>query len=225
MMVRRQFRGSPDSIREARRFVSEGTADLSDDLRDAVALMVSELATNALVHACVGFDVTVDRSGALLRVTVSDQGDGIPAVRAPESSEPHGRGLRIVEALSRRWGVTDTSGGGKDVWFEIGLELGPEEAPDGDHTDVLMREHAEHPPKPSAPPIGPLKVPEYHSFDEPPAPSARPGGRLRLRRRSLPMAQVIPASSAMANSRHGRAQQHADRARCRADGPMAISAN
>jgi anti-sigma regulatory factor (Ser/Thr protein kinase) len=227
MMVRRQFHGSPDSIREARRFASESTADLSDNLRDAVALMVSELATNALVHASVGFDVAVDRSGTSLRVTVSDQGDGIPALRAPGSDEPHGRGLRIVEALSQHWGVTDTSGGGKAVWFEIGLELSSEGPADGEHADVLMRELAGDAPQPPAHPIRPLKVPEYQSSDRPPAPSAQPGGRLRLplRGRSLPTAQEFPALSGTRNSRHGRAHEHADRATCGAHVIMMVNAN
>jgi anti-sigma regulatory factor (Ser/Thr protein kinase) len=120
-MISRRFVASPDSVGEARRFASEYIADLSPELRDTVSLMVSELSTNSLVHACVGFEVTIDRSLHLLRVAVTDQGDGTPAVQTPGSYEPHGRGLRIVEALSDHWGITEASGDGKTVWFQIGL--------------------------------------------------------------------------------------------------------
>lgn len=109
----------------ARRFVSQAIADLPGELQDSVNLMVSELATNALVHASSGFVVSIDRSGAAVTISVTDRGDGAPALQSPSSSEPHGRGLRIVEALSDEWGITSTDGTGKTVWFRVALRSTP----------------------------------------------------------------------------------------------------
>jgi anti-sigma regulatory factor (Ser/Thr protein kinase) len=109
-------------VAEARRFVGEILADLAYELRDAVTVMVSELSTNALVHASTGFDVAIERSDDAVVVSVSDLGDGRPEVQSPGSSEPHGRGLRIVEALSDEWGITTSSETGKTIWFRISLQ-------------------------------------------------------------------------------------------------------
>lgn len=105
----------------ARRFVSQAIADLPGELQDSVNLMVSELATNALVHASSGFTVAIDRSDVAVTVSVTDRGDGTPAMQSPSSNEPHGRGLRIVEALSDDWGIASSTEAGKTVWFRIAL--------------------------------------------------------------------------------------------------------
>ncbi len=99
--------------------MSRLVADLSSEQQDAVNLMVSELATNALVHASSGFDVDVDRSEIAVTISVTDRGDGTPAMQSPTSSEPHGRGLRIVEALSDDWGTNASDEAGKTVWFQM----------------------------------------------------------------------------------------------------------
>lgn len=105
----------------ARRFVSQAISDLPGERQDSANLMVSELATNALVHASSGFSVSIDRSDTAVTISVTDRGDGTPAMQSPSSSEPHGRGLRIVEALSDSWGITPTAGTGKSVWFQLSL--------------------------------------------------------------------------------------------------------
>jgi anti-sigma regulatory factor (Ser/Thr protein kinase) len=123
MTSRRRFDASVEAVGAARKFVDESIADAATDIRDSVSLMVSELATNALLHAASGFDVSVVRSGPSLLVTVSDHGDeGMPRMQAPRSSEPHGRGLRVVDALSEEWGVSTTEDDGKTVWFRIRLQ-------------------------------------------------------------------------------------------------------
>jgi hypothetical protein len=101
--------------------VSGIVSDLPGELQDAVSLMVSELSTNALVHASSGFDVAVERSDESVLILISDQGDGTPLVRSPDPSEPHGRGLRIVETLSDDWGIMPSPGAGKTVWFRMSL--------------------------------------------------------------------------------------------------------
>jgi anti-sigma regulatory factor (Ser/Thr protein kinase) len=108
-------------VGQARRFVSDILFDLPHGLRDSVTVMVSELSTNALVHASTGFDVGVERSDAAVTISITDRGDGTPAVQSPGSSEPHGRGLRIVEALSDDWGIMSSPEAGKTVWFRMSL--------------------------------------------------------------------------------------------------------
>jgi anti-sigma regulatory factor (Ser/Thr protein kinase) len=90
------------------------------EVRDAVEMLVSELATNCVRHTESPFTVSLDLSINRVRVEVSDSGEGKPEMRFPAPSDPTGRGLRIVDVLSRRWGVTETAGGaGKTVWFEV----------------------------------------------------------------------------------------------------------
>jgi anti-sigma regulatory factor (Ser/Thr protein kinase) len=86
-----------------------------------VALLVSELATNAVVHARTPFRVTVKMRSDLVRVEVSDQAAGdlpVPSDVAPDVEG--GRGLLFVDWLADRWGYSATAGG-KTVWFELAL--------------------------------------------------------------------------------------------------------
>ena len=85
---------------------------------DAIELMVSELATNSVKHAHSDFKVSINDSGGEIRVEVRDTGRGQPVLRFPAPTEPSGRGLRIVEALSLAWGTAD-SPRGKTVWFTV----------------------------------------------------------------------------------------------------------
>jgi anti-sigma regulatory factor (Ser/Thr protein kinase) len=125
MSVDRQFGSDRTSAAAGRQFVCDATADLPSEIREQIALMVSELATNSLVHAVTGFEIRIDRSDARIRVEVTDLGGGQPTLRSPGSHEPHGRGLQIVKALSDSWGSSQMSERvGKTVWFELGIDPG-----------------------------------------------------------------------------------------------------
>ncbi|HEX3840978.1 MAG TPA: ATP-binding protein [Acidimicrobiales bacterium] len=120
MSAERRFGSDPTSAAAGRQFVSDATADLSSETREQVALMVSELATNSLVHAATGFKIRIDRSDTRIRIEVSDVGGGQPILRSPATSDPHGRGLQIVKALADNWGTTERpEHSGKTVWFEL----------------------------------------------------------------------------------------------------------
>lgn len=104
----------------ARRF-AETAADLlnchieHDDLR----LLVSELVTNAVELGEGRIELALspcDDGG--VRVEVRDEGYGAPEIRDPGPDDLNGRGLRIVDRVSRRWGV-DQFLPGKIVWFEL----------------------------------------------------------------------------------------------------------
>lgn len=108
------------SIAEARRFVAHAAAASHSNLTDVACLVVSELATNAVHHGATDYTVGVESLADRLRVTVHDQGNGVPVRREPGLTEIHGRGLQIVNALADTWGIATTGGlPGKTVWFEL----------------------------------------------------------------------------------------------------------
>jgi hypothetical protein len=114
---RRTFPADVESPRHARRWLVEVLADWGAEASPA-DLLLSELATNAVVHARSGFEVSASLNGTL-RVAVADaDAEGRPIVRASLPTAERGRGLALVTALSARWGVTPTEGG-KQVWFEL----------------------------------------------------------------------------------------------------------
>ena len=122
MTMSTRFDTSRESISAARRFVTGIISDVPVEVRESVAVMVSELSTNALVHAASCFDVVVDRSASAVTVAVTDWGEGSPELQSPNSTEPHGRGLRIVEALADQWGIIATSDEAKTIWFRLYLQ-------------------------------------------------------------------------------------------------------
>lgn len=89
---------------------------------DAV-LVVDELVSNAREHAAGGstVDLTVD-AGSVLVVVSDPHPESVPALGYPPPSQPSGRGLLVVDALSVRWGVVirPTS---KSVWAEVALPV------------------------------------------------------------------------------------------------------
>jgi serine/threonine-protein kinase RsbW len=114
----RAFTAEALSVAAARRYVRDVLGGHPRAHVDAVELMVSELATNAVKHAHSDFKVSINDSGGEIRVEVRDTGRGQPVLRFPAPTEPSGRGLRVVEALSRAWGTVD-SRHGKTVWFTL----------------------------------------------------------------------------------------------------------
>jgi anti-sigma regulatory factor (Ser/Thr protein kinase) len=122
--VRRRFAGRPDQIAEARRLVSRVIGSKSP-AHDVARLLISEAATNALLHSASG-----EAGGSLevqcqledhrhLRVEVHDQGSvKKPRPRAHATDALSGRGLELLDALAACWG---SSGGpeGHTVWFEL----------------------------------------------------------------------------------------------------------
>jgi hypothetical protein len=88
-----------------------GAADLAGD----VALVVTELASNAIVHAHSAFTVTMSVHEDLLRISVRDADplDGAGLRTAPL------HGLGVVDALASRWGVESLGNAGKTVWVDL----------------------------------------------------------------------------------------------------------
>ncbi|MCW7943326.1 ATPase [Streptomyces hygroscopicus] len=87
-----------------------------------VLLVVSELVTNACLHADGPQELWIGCDNKVLRIEVSDRGAGQPAPRTPHrAGRPGGHGMFIVQRLCLDWGVVRTPGaGGKTVWAELG---------------------------------------------------------------------------------------------------------
>ena len=86
------------------------------DLVDDVRLVVSELATNAVVHAGTPFAVTLSSVDERIRLVLTDGSPSIPVRSTPDLMDMNGRGLMLVELLSQEWGVTIDQDGVKSVW-------------------------------------------------------------------------------------------------------------
>ncbi|MGW1076925.1 ATP-binding protein [Streptomyces sp. NPDC002537] len=86
-----------------------------------VLLVVSELVTNACLHADGPEELRVSHVGKVLRLEVVDLGAGTPAPRTPHrAGRPGGHGMFIVQRLCLDWGVVRNPGGaGKTVWAEL----------------------------------------------------------------------------------------------------------
>jgi anti-sigma regulatory factor (Ser/Thr protein kinase) len=118
----RKFPESTSSVPMARQFVAESLTDVAPELSETAALLVSELATNAIVHAASEFAVTVvfPAPSGRVRIEVTDRDGTQPAPTRPPPNVPHGRGLLLVATLADEWGVLEARRrAGKAVWFEL----------------------------------------------------------------------------------------------------------
>ncbi|MZD03489.1 protein phosphatase, partial [Streptomyces sp. SID5785] len=134
--VRTSLPGNPLAPAAARRFVRALFADrtakavppVGDRLADDAVVVVSELVTNAVVHAGTGVDLVCRRDGptadgpAGLVVEVTDHHPTRAvrtdrAARTPDIPE-YGRGLQLVASLAEAWGITYRPGT-KTVWARL----------------------------------------------------------------------------------------------------------
>ncbi|SDO87553.1 Serine phosphatase RsbU, regulator of sigma subunit [Streptomyces sp. cf386] len=104
-----------------------GTERVSDRLVDDAVVAVSELVTNAVVHAGTDVELTCrleEDTGALLVEVLDHHPSRAPRdgeVDAPYETPEYGRGLRLVSRLAESWGVTYRTGA-KTVWARLPAE-------------------------------------------------------------------------------------------------------
>lgn len=130
---------APSSASLARSWVRERLEDCGlDHLLDAATLGVSELVTNAFLHARTPIRVSLRTRRTRLRIEVSDEApltelhaDNVAASLRGEATV--GRGLHIVRAYALAWGVS-AQDNGKVVWFEPARSL---VNPPGDASELL----------------------------------------------------------------------------------------
>ena len=122
-----ELQPGPKCPGEARAALSPLAQDLPSQVYLDACLLVSELVTNSVRHARLRpqdpIRLQVETSDRLLRVEVSDPGEGFGA-NAPEpvaERGPGGWGLFLTERLADRWGV-DRKSGWTTVWLEVDLQ-------------------------------------------------------------------------------------------------------
>ena len=119
------FPNDASSSSGARRFV---TATLDrwglDDLDEVASLLVSELVSNALLHAGSELDVHLHRSPGRVRIEVHDCSPRLPERKFYSTTSVTGRGLVFVSELAASWGFEPTADG-KAVWFELDQAAAP----------------------------------------------------------------------------------------------------
>ena len=116
------------AVREARRHVARALEDLGRaDLVDNAVLGVSELVTNATLHARTALTVIVRKTArGRVRIEVRDGSPAVPRQRMHSATATTGRGLVLLQAVSADWGVDpvqEGQGSGKIVWFEPDPEM------------------------------------------------------------------------------------------------------
>jgi len=110
---------NPASVGEARRFTVDTLRRWGrDDLTTSGALLVTELVTNAILHARTMVQVILERGADFVRVEVRDGSPIRPALRNHGLDATTGRGLALVSQLADSWGV-DVEEGGKVVWARL----------------------------------------------------------------------------------------------------------
>src|SRR3954453_3122619 len=126
MTASRSFDPDPAAPQQARRFVAaQLPGDENSDTRDVAEVLVSELVTNAVVHAASPVEVEVEAGsdGVLIRVRDADTGPLVMRAGGGSELDEGGRGFLLVDRLAEAWG-TEHRGGRKCVWFR--LATGPQ---------------------------------------------------------------------------------------------------
>lgn len=113
------FPALPASARAARSFLRDALPrEAQPDLIDVILLLVTELVTNAVIHAGTSIKVRVAIDGEVVRVDVQDDAPDPPVRRLASPESLNGRGLLLLDKLADRWGF-EPRPSGKTVWFEV----------------------------------------------------------------------------------------------------------
>ncbi|MER7938582.1 MULTISPECIES: SpoIIE family protein phosphatase [unclassified Streptomyces] len=124
--------GDRTAVRSARRLTAGRLAEWGlGGLEDSTELIVSELVTNAVRHSSGPIGLRLIRH-QVLTCEVFDSNDCLPRAHTARTTDENGRGLFLVDRLSRRWDARPEAGG-KVVWSEQDLAPPPARgpAPDG----------------------------------------------------------------------------------------------
>ena len=134
--VRAELAAAPSSVRTARAVVTRALAAWPH-LQDTAALLVTELATNAVLHARTTFLVELRIGPDAVRISVSDTSPVAPQRKLHRVEAGTGRGLGLVALLSSDHGCDRRTDGtwSKTVWCELPLDPAALPAPE---TDALL---------------------------------------------------------------------------------------
>lgn len=111
------------SAAQGRRFVRKVLLSCAlPHVVDTAVLLASELITNAVLHGRSEVELTVEITGAGVKVSAADMNSRMPVMQSADEHALDGRGIAIVNLLASSWGVTSTDDG-KIVWFCLELPL------------------------------------------------------------------------------------------------------
>jgi anti-anti-sigma factor len=115
----------PATVPIARGTFAEKFADLPADSLNDGKVLLTELVTNAIRHGARAdgwVRLMVHELDRKVRIEVTDSGeiDGVPAIQPARPGRVGGWGLRVVDSVATRWGVTNDSG--RTVWCELVIE-------------------------------------------------------------------------------------------------------
>lgn len=82
-----------------------------------------------MAHARTRFTVTLSASAGAVLLAVRDDSTAVPVKTVPQVTDTRGRGLMLVEVLSRQWGASTDGDGSKSVWASLTIRSGPGPAP------------------------------------------------------------------------------------------------
>lgn len=102
----RQVPAEPSAVAEVRRELTAWAGITDAEARDDLSLAVSEVVSNSVKHGPAHCEITIEARAedSEVLVEVCDAGTGGRiAIRAPDNAG--GRGLRMLDTISRRWGV------------------------------------------------------------------------------------------------------------------------
>ena len=135
--VVKPLRPHPLSVGQARNFCPRRLTSVLDDRSDApevvadAATIASELVTNALTAGSTAISLSLALRPDSVYIEVEDDAGGTVRPANPAPTDTTGRGLLVVAALSRQWGVCPGEGGAKQVWAEVSLIRRPDAAATG----------------------------------------------------------------------------------------------
>ena len=130
VVVRQRLEAHPSSVSRARRLVTAALDDLGrPELSEDAALVVSELVTNALVHAGTPMELVVAQRDYEVVVEVLDDNPRLPFRRNHAEFTGTGRGLHLVDQLATEWGSRSRPPG-KTVWCRFAAPVGAAEPGD-----------------------------------------------------------------------------------------------
>jgi len=114
-----RFEADVSTVPRARDFVRRWLREWgADHFFDEASLVVTELATNAVLHAASPYEVRLSHAEGVVRIEVADGDTGTPEPQPFSDVAETGRGIVLVSALSASWGIEDEPRG-KVTWAEL----------------------------------------------------------------------------------------------------------
>lgn len=124
------YRCDPAAVAPARRWAYDALSQRlgMDDVIDDAVLVVSELVTNAIRAHCSQISIRIVVENDTVRIGVLDDASGSPEQQDVAADAAAGRGLKIVAAVARQWGVRPQNREGrpgKEVWARLSFDHRP----------------------------------------------------------------------------------------------------